>query len=53
VAKIEGLILVISVTRTVMARLRIDQMMDFCWKYLAPVALLQFVLNLFLKGIVR
>jgi NADH-quinone oxidoreductase subunit H len=53
VAKVEGLILVISVTRTVMARLRIDQMMNFCWKYLAPVALLQFVLNLFLKGIVR
>jgi NADH-quinone oxidoreductase subunit H len=51
--KVEGLILVISLMRTIMARLRIDQMINFCWKYLAPVALLQLVLNLFLKGIVR
>jgi NADH-quinone oxidoreductase subunit H len=53
VVKVEGLILVISLMRTIMARLRIDQMINFCWKYLAPVALLQLVLNLFLKGIVR
>lgn len=53
VVKVEGLILLISLMRTIMARLRIDQMINFCWKYLAPVALLQLVLNLFLKGIVR
>jgi NADH-quinone oxidoreductase subunit H len=39
--------------RTVMARLRIDQMIDFCWKYMAPLALLQLVINLFLKGYVQ
>jgi NADH-quinone oxidoreductase subunit H len=53
VAKVEGLILAISLMRTIMARLRIDQMINFCWKYLAPVALLQLVANLFLKGFVR
>jgi NADH-quinone oxidoreductase subunit H len=51
--KVEGLILIISLMRTIMARLRIDQMINFCWKYLAPLALLQLVLNLFLKGVVR
>jgi NADH-quinone oxidoreductase subunit H len=51
--KVEALILIISLIRTIMARLRIDQMINFCWKYLAPLALLQLVLNLFLKGVVR
>ncbi len=52
-AKVEGLILVISFLRTIMARLRIDQMIDFCWKYLAPIAFLQLVVNLLLKGVVQ
>lgn len=53
VIKVEALILLISLMRTVMARLRIDQMIDFCWKYLAPIAMLQLVINLFLKGVVQ
>lgn len=53
VIKVEGLILLLSLMRTVMARLRIDQMIDFCWKYMAPLALAQLVLNLFLKGVVQ
>lgn len=53
IVKVEALILLISLMRTVMARLRIDQMIDFCWKYLAPLALLQLVVNLFLKGVVQ
>lgn len=53
VLKVEALILLISLMRTVMARLRIDQMIDFCWKYMAPLALLQLVVNLFLKGVVQ
>jgi NADH-quinone oxidoreductase subunit H len=51
--KVEGLILLISFMRTIMARLRIDQMIDFCWKYMAPVAFLQLVVNLLLKGVVQ
>jgi NADH-quinone oxidoreductase subunit H len=53
VVKVEAIILLISLMRTVMARLRIDQMIDFCWKYMAPIAFGQLVLNLFLKGIVQ
>jgi len=52
-AKVEALILLISFMRTIMARLRIDQMIDFCWKYLAPAAFLQLVVNLLLKGYVQ
>ena len=51
--KVEGLILLISFLRTIMARLRIDQMIDFCWKYMAPIAFLQLVVNLLLKGVVQ
>lgn len=51
--KVEVLILLISFMRTIMARLRIDQMIDFCWKYLAPAAFLQLVVNLLLKGYVQ
>jgi len=40
----------IALLRTVVARLRIDQMINFCWKYLVPLALLQILLNLILKG---
>ncbi len=41
----------ISFLRTIFARLRIDQMVDFCWKYLAPAAMVQMLLNLMLKGV--
>jgi NADH-quinone oxidoreductase subunit H len=51
--KVEGLILLISFMRTIMARLRIDQMIDFCWKYMAPIAFLQLVVNLLLKGVIQ
>lgn len=51
--KVECLIFLISFMRTIMARLRIDQMIDFCWKVLAPVAFLQLVVNLVLKGVVQ
>jgi NADH-quinone oxidoreductase subunit H len=39
--------------RNVFARLRIDQMINFCWKYLAPIALLQLVVDLILKGAIK
>jgi NADH-quinone oxidoreductase subunit H len=40
----------LALLRTVMARLRIDQMMQFCWKILAPTALLQIIVSLVVKG---
>lgn len=42
---------ILALCRTVLARLRIDQMMDFCWRYLAPLAFLQLLINLILKGV--
>ena len=51
VLKVLFIISLLSLSRTVFARLRIDQMMILCWKYIAPLAFLQLLLNLFLKGI--
>ncbi len=50
IIKVLFIISLISLLRTVMARLRIDQMVNFCWRYLVPLALLQLLLNLSLKG---
>lgn len=41
----------ITLLRTLFARLRLEQMVNFCWKYLAPAALLQLVINLFCKAV--
>ncbi len=41
---------ILTVLRTVMARLRIDQMIDFCWKIVAPLAFVQIVVDLVVKG---
>jgi len=49
--KVLFIICLCSLFRSIFARLRIDQMINFCWKYLAPVALLQIVINLILKGV--
>ncbi|HVN66962.1 MAG TPA: complex I subunit 1 family protein [Candidatus Sulfotelmatobacter sp.] len=42
----------LAVLRTIFARLRIDQMIDFCWRIVAPVAFLQVLINLILKGFI-
>lgn len=52
IIKIFFIIFLLTLARTVFARLRIDQMIDFCWKYVAPIAFLQVLLNLFLKGFI-
>jgi NADH-quinone oxidoreductase subunit H len=41
----------ISLARTIVARLRIDQMISFCWKVIAPLAFLQVLLDLIIKGV--
>lgn len=51
IIKILFIIAILSILRTLFARLRIDQMMIFCWKYLAPFAFLQLLINLVLKGV--
>jgi len=51
IIKILFIISLVSLLRTVVARLRMDQMINFCWKYLVPLALLQLLFNLAMKGI--
>ena len=42
---------VLALFRAVMARVRIDQMVQFCWRILTPLAILQLILNLILRGV--
>ena len=49
--KVLLIVAAISVFRSLAARLRIDQMMDFCWKVAAPFAFLQVLSNLVVKGL--
>jgi NADH-quinone oxidoreductase subunit H len=51
ILKVLFIIALMSLSRTVFARLRIDQMMRLCWKYIAPLAFIQLLLNLLLKGV--
>lgn len=49
--KIAALISLISLLRSLFARLRLDQMINVCWRLFAPLAFLQVVINLVLKGV--
>ena len=51
--KIFIIVMLLSLMRTIFARLRIDQMINFCWKYLVPLAALQILINLAAKGVMR
>jgi len=46
-----AVLFVLCLMRAAMARLRINQIVSFCWKYLAPAALFQVILNLVLKEV--
>jgi NADH-quinone oxidoreductase subunit H len=52
ILKVILIVAVISLLRTIVARLRIDQMVRFCWKYVAPLAVLQVVINLIVKMVI-
>jgi len=42
-----------AVAHALLARLRIDQILDFCWKLMIPAALVQVVVNLIIKMVIR
>ena len=48
--KVLLVIALLALLRTVLARLRIEQMVIFCWRIVAPAALLQLLINLILSG---
>jgi NADH-quinone oxidoreductase subunit H len=49
-AKTGAIVFLLALTKTVTARIRIDQMIAFCWKYLVPLGLLQLFVNILVKG---
>lgn len=48
-AKTLGITFLLALLKVLMARIRIEQMINFCWKYLAPVAMAQVLFDIFLK----
>jgi NADH-quinone oxidoreductase subunit H len=50
-AKVLFVVCLLCIGRTIFARLRIDQMINFCWKVAAPIAFFQLLLNLVVKGL--
>lgn len=50
--KVLFIVSLLTVVRTIFARIRMDQMVEFCWKILAPLALLQILINILLKVLV-
>ncbi len=49
--KVLLVIALMALARTVLARLRIDQMINFCWQIAAPIAFMQVLVNLVVKEI--
>jgi len=44
------IVFLLTLTRVLMARVRIDQMVRFCWKYLAPMAMFQIIIDIIIKS---
>jgi NADH-quinone oxidoreductase subunit H len=50
--KVLVLLAVLALLRTLFARLRIDQMIAFCWKVVAPIAFLQVLIDLVVRELI-
>jgi len=53
IVKVLSVVVLLSLMRSVFARLRIDQMVNFCWKYIAPLSFLQLIINIILRGTIK
>ena len=51
IIKIVLLIALLALCRTIFARLRIDQLINLCWKIISPLAFLQLLINFIAKGV--
>lgn len=51
IIKVLFILFILTAIRALLARLRIEQMVNFCWKIVTPIALLQFFTDLFVKGV--
>lgn len=52
VVKTMFIVFLLAAFRSIMARLRIEQMVRFCWLYLTPLTLGQLLLDLIVRGLV-
>lgn len=52
-AKVFVVVFLLALMRTALARLRIDQMIRFCWRVFAPIALSQVLIDLIVKGALK
>ena len=50
IGKTLAVIFLLTLMRAVTGRIRIDQVVSFAWKYLAPLAVLQLLIVIFIKG---
>ena len=48
--KIFVIVFLLSLMKAALARFRLDQMIRFCWRFLAPISLVQILLDLIVKG---
>ena len=53
ILKTLAIVAVLSAVKAVMARIRIDQMVEFSWRYLAPLAVLQLAIVILVKGFLK
>lgn len=53
IAKTFLLLFVMTLMKAVMARLRVNQTVTLCWKGLAPIALIQMIINLIVRGYLK
>lgn len=51
--KVLFLVFLIALARTVLTRMRIEQMVNFCYKWLAPAAMIQLLLTILLNGVLK
>ncbi len=51
--KVGGILFALALLRSVFARLRIDQIVDFCWRWVAPIAFLQVIIDLVAKEFIK
>jgi len=49
-AKVLFVVILLSLSHAIFARIRIDQMVNLCWKFVAPLGFAQLVLNMIIKG---
>ncbi len=52
-AKALFVLFLLTLMKVSMARLRINNVVIFCWKYLSPAALAQVIINLLIRGLLR